>query len=245
MTTLPSRAITPPTNTPSVRAAVTPAKLIHWGGAASMLAGALTIVANLLHPPRSFATLVHEAQHTTWEVVHVIAIVAFVVTAFAMIALYAVQIAPVGVTGLIGFATTLAGIILSVGVLVPDALIFPVLARDPATVHLLRFPGPIIGTSVFTVYMAISGAVYCLGTLLFFAVSVRAGVLPRWGSLLVAIGTVPLAFGALVWQGIDDGGAIVVGVGYVSVGYALWTQGSSLASPGSRFPANPPIGGVR
>lgn len=31
-----------------------------------MLAGALTILANLLHPPRNFATLAHEAQHT-WK----------------------------------------------------------------------------------------------------------------------------------------------------------------------------------
>ena len=203
MTTLSSHGIATTTENVSVHPAVTPAELIHWGGLASMLAGALTIVANLLHPPRSFATLVQEAQHTTWEVVHVLAIVAFVITAFAIIALYAVQIERVGVTGLIGFAGTLGGIILMVGLLVPDSLIFPVL-------------------------MAISGVTYCLGTLLFFGVSARVGVLPRWGCLLVAIGTVPLAFGALVWQGIDYLGAVAVGVGYLWLGYALWTQGSGL-----------------
>jgi hypothetical protein len=204
--------------------AVTPARLVRWGGAASALAGVLTIVANLLHPPRSFATLAHEAQHTTWEVVHVLAILAFVASAFALLALYAVQIERVGRLGLVGFVGTLSGIILSVGVLVPDSLIFPVLARDPAAIHLLEFPGPIIGNSVFTVYMAASGAIYCLGTLLFFAVSARVGVLPRRASLLVVIGTVPLAFGALVWRGIDYVGAIVVGAGYIWLGYALWTQ---------------------
>ena len=228
MTTLSSHGIATTTENVSVHPAVTPAELIHWGGLASMLAGALTIVANLLHPPRSFATLVQEAQHTTWEVVHVLAIVAFVITAFAIIALYAVQIERVGVTGLIGFAGTLGGIILMVGLLVPDSLIFPVLARDPGAVRLLTFPGPIIGASVFTGYMAISGVTYCLGTLLFFGVSARVGVLPRWGCLLVAIGTVPLAFGALVWQGIDYLGAVAVGVGYLWLGYALWTQGSGL-----------------
>lgn len=228
MTTLASRGIATTTENVPVGPAVTPAKLIHWGGAASMLAGTLTIVANLLHPPRSFATLVHDAQHTTWEVVHVLAIVAFLVTAFAIIALWAVQIERVGVTGLIGFGGTLGGIILTVGLLVPDSLIFPVLARDPGAVRLLNFPGPIIGASVFTVYMAISGAIYCLGTLLFFGVSARVGVLPRWGCLLVAIGTVPLAFGALVWQGTDYVGAISVGVGYLWLGYALWTRGSGL-----------------
>jgi hypothetical protein len=198
----------------------------------------LTIVANLLHPPRSLATLVHDAQHTTWEVVHVLAIVAFVMSAFALIALYVVQIERVGVIGLIGFAATLSGIILSVGLLVPDSLIFPVLARDPASSHLLHFPGPIIGNSVFTVYMAVSGAIYCLGTLLFFAVSAKVGVLPRWGSLLVAIGTVPLAFGALVWQGIDYLGAVVVGVGYLWLGYALWTRSVKSARSASIVPAN-------
>ncbi len=43
--------------------------------------------------------------------------------------------------------------------------------------------------------------------------SAHTGVLPRWSSLLAAVGTVPLAFGALAWQGIDSVGAIVVGVG--------------------------------
>jgi hypothetical protein len=223
MDTLASHDIATPITHSSARATVTPAKLIRWGGIASMLTGALTIVANLLHPPRSFATLVHDAHHTTWEIVHVLAIVAFVVGAFTIVALYAVQIERVGMIGLIGFAGTLGGIILSVGLLVPDSLIFPVLARDPDVAHLLSFPGPLIGDSLFTIYMALSGATYCLGTVVFFGASARAGVLPRWGSLLVAIGIVPLAFGALVWQGIDYLGAIIVGLGYVSLGYALWT----------------------
>jgi cytochrome c oxidase subunit IV len=188
-----------------------------------MLSGGLTIVANVLHPPRSFATLAHHAQHTTWEVVHVLAIIAFIATAFAIIALYVVQVERVGVAGLVGFVGTLGGIILSVGLLVPDSLIFPVLARDPATANLLSFPGPIVGNSVFTIYMAVSGIIYCLGTLLFFMTSAQVGVLPRWSSLLVAVGTVPLAFGALAWQGLDVVGAIVVGLGYLSLGYTLWT----------------------
>jgi hypothetical protein len=187
-----------------------------------MFAGTLTIMANLLHPPRSFATLVHDAQHTTWEVVHVLAIIAFVFSAFAVIALYAVQIEQVGVTGLIGFAAMLSGIVLMVGLLVPDSLIFPVLAHDPDTSHLLNFPGPIIGNSIFTIYMAFSGVIYCVGTVLFFGISAWVAVLPRWGSLLVTIGTVPLAFGALVQPGIDYVGAVVVGVGYLILGYALW-----------------------
>lgn len=203
---------------------ITSTKLIRWGGAAGMLAGALTIAANLLHPPRSFETLARDAQHATWEVVHAIAIVAFAVTAFALIALYAVQITRMGVTGLIGFVGALAGNILIVGVLVPDSLIFPVLARDPGTVHLLDFPGPLIGTGLLTAYMGMSGVIYCLGTLLFFGRSARVGILPRWGSLLIAIGIVPLAFGALVWQGIDYMGAIAVGAGYLWLGYALWAR---------------------
>lgn len=197
-------------------------KLIRLGGAASMLAGALTIAANLLHPPRSFETLARDAQHVTWEVVHAIAIVAFVFTAFALIALYAVQVTRMGMGGLIGFVGALAGNILMVGVLVPDSLIFPVLARDPGTAHLLDFPGPLIGTGLLTAYMGMSGVIYCLGTLLFFGRSARVGILPRWGSLLIAVGIVPLAFGALVWQGIDYVGAIAVGAGYFWLGYALW-----------------------
>jgi len=224
MTTLRSADVAKTAKGAASHPAVTPAKLVRWGGAASALAGALTIVANLLHPPRSFATLAHEAQHTTWEVVHVLAILAFVASAFALLALYAVQIERAGAAGLVGFIAMLSGVILSVGLLVPDSLIFPVLARDHAAIHLLAFPGPIIGDSVFTVYMAVSGAIYCLGTLLFFGVSARVGVLPRWASLLVLIGTVPLAFGALVWQGVDYLGAILVGAGYLWLGYALWTQ---------------------
>jgi hypothetical protein len=89
MAVRPSLGIATVIENSSASSAVTPAKFIQWDGVASMMAGVLTVVANLLHQPRSFATLVHDAQHTTWEVVHVLAIAAFVMTAFALIALYA------------------------------------------------------------------------------------------------------------------------------------------------------------
>lgn len=201
---------------------VTVERLLRWTGAANILAGLLTVAGNVLHPPRSFATLSHDALLPAWETVHALGVVAFVVTLFALIGLYACQVERAGRLDLAGFVGALTGVALAVGVLVPDAFIFPVLAQQDETARLLEVPGALIPGSTFGRFLAVSGVVYALGYVTFGVASLRAGVLPRWGVAVLTVGVVPLLFGALVAQGLDIAGALLVGAGHVWCGVALW-----------------------
>ena len=224
MRTLHSHSVVRQPRIQAPRSLITVHTLLRWSGAAAILAGILTIIANTLHPPRSFAALAHHAQHPSWEVIHVLAIVALVVSAFGVIGIYACQVEELGAIGFASFVATLAGMILMVGILVPDALIFPVLARDVEAAYLLTFPGPIIPGSMFTIYMAVSGLLYCIGSVVLFGTGAWRGRLPRWAAALVALGMVPLGFGALVLPGSDFIGAWTVGCGYLGLGSGLWQQ---------------------
>ncbi len=202
-------------------------QLIRWGGIANMLAGVLTVAANLLHPPRSFATLKVIALLPAWEFVHALGILALVLTVFALFGAYAVQVRESARLGFTGFVLAVSGVILAVGVLAPDAFIFPVLAEHPVTASLLDVPGRMIPGGSLGLFMIISAVILNLGYLLFGLASLRAGVLPVAASLLILVGILPLTIGALAWPGIDKVGALLVGLGHLWWGYKLaacsWT----------------------
>lgn len=198
--------------------------LIRWCGAANVVAGILIIVANVLHPPRSFATLATDAQLPHWEPVHALGIVAFVVTVYALIGAYARQSEQAGLVGLIGFVAAVTGVVLGVGVLVPDSFVFPVLAEQESTRFLLSVPGTLIPGGSLGIYILLSGLLYTGGYILFGIATVKAGILPRAATISILIGVVPLTFGALLLQGLDVAGALLVGVGHIWWGYALWIE---------------------
>ena len=67
----------------------------------------------------------------------------------------------------------------------------------------------------------ISGAMYFLGTLLFAIATFRAGILPRWAAVLLAIGSFLIPIGAIVPPELQPKIMIPVGLGLAWLGYAL------------------------
>ena len=105
------------------------------------------------------------------------------------------------------------------GTLVPDAYVFPVLGSRPVTAALLSVPGPF---GAYWVFVAASGLTFVLGTALFSIASIRARVLSPWGFVLISIGAPLVGFGPLLANALGLIGAVLMGLGYIWLGCALW-----------------------
>jgi hypothetical protein len=53
---------------------------------------------------------------------------------------------------------------------------------------------------------------------------IRAGILPKWAAGLAIIGSVPVGLTPVVPLLVAKTGAVVFGLGYVWLGYALWSE---------------------
>jgi hypothetical protein len=133
--------------------------------------------------------------------------------------LYIRQFDKLGRLGLAGLVTALIGTAMIAGSLVPDAYVFPALGSRAATAALLTVPGPF---GAYWVFVAASGLSFVLGTAIFSIASVRAHVLSPWGFVLISIGAPLVGFGPLFANILGLIGAVLLGLGYIWLGYALW-----------------------
>jgi hypothetical protein len=206
--------------------AITAKRLIGWSGLVNIVAGVFYALETFLHPPRSFANLPVMIQSTVlnipWSVVHTFAIVAFVTGLFGLIGLYVRQMEQVGWLGLIGFVISSIGTALAIGVVVPDAYVFPLLARTSTTAWMLAVPGPFLPNTDLGRYFALSTLAMIVGNTLFCIAGMRARVLPRWGWLCLLIGVPLLTVGPLATNSFGLIGATLVALGNIWLGYALW-----------------------
>ena len=93
------------------------------------------------------------------------------------------------------------------------------------------------GSSLLFIFFA-GLALFAVGYALFGRATMRAGVLPRWGGVLIAIGAVLYVVGGFslpvlgpesaVVTIIETSGAIPFGLGFIRMGYALWTGDDSV-----------------
>jgi hypothetical protein len=81
-------------------------------------------------------------------------------------------------------------------------------------------------------------AFFAAGYVLFGRATMRAGVLPRWGGLLIAIGAVLYVMGAfslpvfgpesVLVTIVETSGAVPFGLGFIWLGYTLWSGSESM-----------------
>ncbi len=187
--------------------------LIRWGGPAAILGGALWAIDWILFISGHGPTHINEGREVlgldpdAWDQLSVIPLA---LIAFGLAALHSRQAARAGWPGKSGYAVSLVGLALW------------------AVANLLRLPPG--GILVFVIGMALFG----VGTL-------RAGALPRWSRgipLILGVLLVPgfvLTFPRLVlsFELADAIGAfglaglfthIVQGLGWVLLGYVLWSE---------------------
>ncbi|MBK9712034.1 MAG: hypothetical protein IPO81_12040 [Kouleothrix sp.] len=202
------------TETPTMSSGLT-----RWSGLALMLSGLLLAVPMLFHPddsnPLSF-------QRAAWAPVHTLLIASAVLMLFGLIGLHGAQAARAGTLGLIGFILSFAGGALVVAGLVVDAFVVPAIAGDPAAQALLDPAGPLFGGAL-GIFFLLMGATFSLGTIVLGIATARAGVLPRWAGALILLGGPLLGFTPPLPTIAGICGAVLLGVGYLSAGYAIWS----------------------
>lgn len=160
--------------------------------------------------------------------IHLVAVVALVLTLFGAAGLYARQAGRLGGLGTAGLLIAVPGIVIAACAAYVEAVIMPVLAAEAP--HLLAWDGPWLSSPLLRATAALAG-LYPLGLFLLGAATWRAWVLPRASALVFTVGVVSFA----VFEGVfvpvfGIAATVLFAAGSVWLGYALWSQPPSADS---------------
>jgi hypothetical protein len=205
-------------------------KLLRWSGLSLVLGGITLAVHYITHP--SGETWQY-ALYPLWKPSHWLGGIAYLLIPLGLIGLYARQSEKVGWLGLIGFILTFVGFAISAGAnILLSVAVLPFLAARG--LDWLDAPnGELFTSSGFQLTVGLI-ALGLPGLLLLAVATLRARVLPRWGTWLVIL-TIPLGIVAAVlvlFVGMSPsfthiastliGG--VLSLGLVAWGWALWSE---------------------
>ena len=210
---------------------VTTTGMIRATGIAAILAGALFVVVQVIHPPETVEAVATDA----WALVHYVTLAMLTLFVVGITGIYARQIDKLGWIGLAGFVVLSFGLLLNIGGAFIEALVEPLLATsNPDFVH--AFNGMVMGTPYTADLGALpsmwsaSSAAFIAGTLLFGIANLRAGVLSRWGSGVLAFGLV-IGLPIATLLGNQRLAAVPISIGLAWLGYSLWSEGRTHAAP--------------
>lgn len=217
-------------------------RFTRLSGLAAMVGGLLFAIGIPLHPLRYGEAV----SHSPYSAIHTLIAVSLMLTLFGLTGLYVRQVEQLGSFGLPGFFVAFIGTTLTLGGLMTEGFMWPAVAVfDLAAVHTFDLNSPVGRVSALLAFVFLGGLVlFAVGYVLFGSATVRAGVLPRWGGVLIAFGAVLYVAGgfslplfgphSLVVTLIETSGAIPFGLGFIWLGYALWTgaAGARRTGPG-------------
>jgi hypothetical protein len=206
-------------------AAPSTSELVRWSGLAAIVGGVAIALFVLSHPWDRFVGA-EVARTGRWRLAHTLHFAGASFALLGFVGIYARQRERAGRLGLIGFVVAFAGLAMFVGTGMLTAFVWPTLAdHAPSVVEEdgAMFDAPAV------VAFALTAITVTTGYLLFGLASLRAGVLPRDGTLLLTVGAVlgmapPQPLGAMPWAGLVLGG-VLFGLGSVRLGLALWREG--------------------
>ena len=216
---------------------ITSTGLTRAAGAAAAVAGTIFVAVQINHPPMDAAT----AETADW-----------IVRSGAKAAMCALAL--VGITGmylwsrrssvlaLAGYLVFAAGYLLMFAVEVIAATVLPTLAgSDPRYVNdvLTAAAGgaPVGDIGGLQTVLNLSGVGYLAGGLLFGIALFRAGVLARWASVLLAVGTTSTAALAVLPEAFNRPLAVPVGIALIGLGVSLWRRAGGADAPRPVRPA--------
>lgn len=204
---------------------ITAQHLIRWSGPAVMIAGLTYAIVGILHPPNVLPS-VTTAQ---WMTVHVLAMATSVFGLVGLAGLYGRQAERSGWLGLAGYLLLSLWLALILGFTFVEVFILPPLATvAPAFVEgwLGMFNGTQseIGLGALPTVWTITGPLYILGGVAFGIATFRAGILPRWAGVLLAVGTAIGPLAALLPLESQPKIAVPVGLALLWLGYSLWSE---------------------
>ena len=199
--------------------------LIRWAGLSAVLAGICYVLVGILHPPNVAASV----TSTRWATVHVLACAMCFFGLLGMAGLYARQATKTGWLGLVGFVLLTLWFTLIMGFSFVEAFILPKVATTNPTfvaawMGMLVGPATKLDLGALPTVWTLSAPIYIVGGLAFGIATFRAGILPRGGGVLLAIGTALAPAAAVLSNASQPKIAVPVGVALVWLGYALWSE---------------------
>lgn len=203
----------------------TNSNLIRWAGIAAMLAGAIFVGIQPIHPADALASV----TTSLWAVITPLKTAMCMLFLLSITGLYARQAARAGWLGLAGFLMLTLSWALQLTFIFAEAFILPVLAPVAPTFvesffSILNGSTSQIALGALPALYTLVGIMYIFGGLVFGIATLRARVMPRWaaGLLVVAAAITPAA--ALIPHPLNRVLAVPTGIAFVCLGYALWSE---------------------
>ena len=202
---------------------ITPDNLIRATGPFAILAGLIFAGIQPIHPPDFVASV----TTMPWMV---IITAKFLMCLFFMIGiagLYFRQVSKAGWLGLVAFILFTAGWWLQTSYVFTELLVLqPIAAVSPELVDSFlsivnQHPATLDIGQFGTVYNVL-GLLYLVGGILFGLATLRAGVLPRIPSVLLATAAMVTPAAALLPHEFQRYAAIPMGIAFIWLGFALW-----------------------
>jgi hypothetical protein len=219
---------------------ITPTGLIRAAGLAAVGAGAIFIGVQIGHPHMDASTI-----DSTQVIVRDSLKVLMAALALAGITgMYARQVRQTGVLGLVGYLLFSVGYLLILGTVFAAAFVLPTIAAtDPTYVDAVtkasNTGASAEGIGLMADVLKAQGAAYLIGGLLFGVALFRARVLPRWASLLLAVGGLVSAALTFMPDAFHRVLALPNGIALIALGWALWRSYPSTRSADASTDTSP------
>lgn len=204
---------------------ITTTKLTRAAGLAAVAGGLLFTAVQFNHPhlDATFATTTEYAVRETMKILMA------VLSLIGITGIYLRQVKQTGVLGLLGYLLFGAGYLAILSVQVVGLFVLPSLADSaPGYVNdvlAAAAGGKTVGDiGALAAFFKIGGFTFLVGGFVFGVALFRAHVLPRWGAVLLALGSVAIVTIPLLPQINQRLFAIPVAVAVACLGYFLWRE---------------------
>jgi hypothetical protein len=204
---------------------ITAPNLLRWTGLAAIVGGIIFAGIQPIHPPDVLASV----TTGTWAIIISLKLLMCFLFLVGIAGLYARQAEEAGWLGLIGFVLFSVSWALQSGFVFAELFILPPLATttpqfiDSYLGVVNGSPGEMNIGALVPTYAAV-GILYLLGGIVFGIATVRAGVLPRWPAILLAVTALVTPAAVLLPHAQQRFVAVPMGLALAWLGYALWSE---------------------
>lgn len=199
--------------------------LIRWAALPAIGAGLIFALIQPIHPPDTLASVTTEA----WLIIQTVKTVMCLLFLLGITGLYARQAKEAGWLGLVGYLLFSLAWALQLPFVFTEAFLLPPLATsEPAVVvsflSIINESTAEISLGALPSLYTLAGALYMLGSLLFGIAMLRAHVLPRAATLLLALaGPLAILLVSVLPHHLERLGALPMGIAMIWLGYGLWS----------------------
>ena len=205
--------------------AITTTKLTRAAGLSAVVAGLLFTAVQIKHPHLDVAFV----TTTEWTVRQSMKVLMSALSLVGITGMYLRQVRQTGVLGLLGYVVFSAGYLVMLSIEVVGLCVLPSLAHSApgyvSDVLAVATGGTATGDiGLMQPLSLLSGIGYMAGGVIFGIALFRAGILARWASALLAVGTAATMAIPLLPQVNQRLFAVPTGVALVGLGYSLWRE---------------------